>query len=134
VYSRLHLVSGTKAVASKYPAPPKIATGDDWLPEADLAALEARYMTDLAKMAGGKSGKPDGHAGADFVQDWRWVYCLRNGVPLDHDVYDAASWSSISPLSEWSVANRSAPIDVPDFTNGKWQSNAPADMGAGIPA
>jgi hypothetical protein len=134
VYSRLHLVSGTKAVASKYPAPPKIATGDDWLPAADLAQLEARYMTDLAKMAGGKTGNPDGHAGADFVQDWRWVYCLRNGVPLDHDVYDAALWSSIAPLSEWSVANRSAPIDIPDFTNGKWQSNVPAEMGAGVTA
>jgi hypothetical protein len=53
------------------------------------------------------------------------IDCLRNGLPLDQDVYDGALWSSIAPLSEWSVANRSQSIDVPDFTGGSWQTNAP---------
>jgi len=39
------------------------------------------------------------------------------------DVYDAASWSSILPLSEWSVNNNSQPIEVPDFTTGAWKTN-----------
>ena len=56
------------------------------------------------------------------------IDCLRNGLPLDMDVYDAATWSSITPLSEWSVANRSNSIDVPDFTRGAWQQNKPHDM------
>ena len=36
------------------------------------------------------------------------------------DVYDAASWMVISALSEMSIAKGGAPIDIPDFTRGKW--------------
>ena len=60
--------------------------------------------------------------------DWRMIDCLRNGLPLDQDVYDAALWSAIAPLTEWSVANRSNSIDVPDFTDGAWQKNTPVDI------
>jgi hypothetical protein len=56
----------------------------------------------------------------DFIMDWRLVYCLRNGLPLDQDVYDAAEWSCIVPLSELSVMNGSAPVAIPDFTRGAW--------------
>ena len=58
------------------------------------------------------------------MQDWRLIDCLRNGLPVEMDVYEAAASSVITPLSEWSVANRSAPIEVPDFTNGAWESNS----------
>jgi hypothetical protein len=54
--------------------------------------------------------------------------CLRNGLPLDQDVYDGAVWSSVAPLSEWSVANRSQSIDIPDFTGGSWKTNKPHDI------
>jgi len=64
----------------------------------------------------------------DFIMDWRLIDCLRNGLPVDQDVYDGVLWSSIAPLSEWSVANRSASIDVPDFTAGSWVSNIPHDI------
>jgi len=47
---------------------------------------------------------------------------------VDMDVYDAATWSVVGPLSEWSSANRSAPIDIPDFTNGAWKTNQPVDI------
>jgi hypothetical protein len=69
-----------------------------------------------------------GHGGMDFMMDWRMIDCLRNGLPMDMDVYDAAAWSCITPLSEWSVANGSAPIEIPDFTRGKWQTNKPVDI------
>jgi hypothetical protein len=69
-----------------------------------------------------------GHGGMDFLMDWRLIDCLRNGIPVDHDVYDAALWNAISPLSEWSVAHRSASIDVPDFTRGSWKDNRPVEM------
>ena len=61
----------------------------------------------------------------DFVMAWRMIYCLRNGLPLDQDVYDAAAWSAVAPLSEMSVNNRSRPVDVPDFTRGKWKKREP---------
>jgi hypothetical protein len=61
----------------------------------------------------------------DFVMDWRLIYCLRNGEPLDQSVYDAAAWSAIAPLSEWSVAHGSQPVKVPDFTRGVWENTPP---------
>ena len=54
---------------------------------------------------------------------WRLIDCLRNGLPLDQDLYDGVSWSCILPLSEWSVKNRSNSIDIPDFTKGAWKTN-----------
>jgi len=54
---------------------------------------------------------------------WRLIDCLHNGLPLDLDVYDAAAYSCIVPLSQWSVLNRSNSIDIPDFTAGAWKSN-----------
>lgn len=51
-----------------------------------------------------------------------------DGLPLDQDVYDAALWSSVSPLSVWSVANQSGAIKAPDFTRGSWKTNVPVDI------
>jgi hypothetical protein len=56
------------------------------------------------------------------------IDCLRNGLPLDQDVYDAATWSAVGILSEQSVANRSRTQDVPDFTRGNWSTNKPHDL------
>ena len=60
--------------------------------------------------------------------DWRLIDCLRNGLPLDQDVYDAALWSSIAPLSESSVAKKSKTMKIPDFTRGAWKTNKPVYM------
>ena len=57
----------------------------------------------------------------DFMMDLRWAYCMQNGLPLDMDVYDLASWCSICELSECSAKNRSQAVDVPDFTRGEWK-------------
>ncbi len=69
-----------------------------------------------------------GHGGMDFMMDWRLIDCLRNGLPLDQDVYDAAAWSCIFPLSEKSLSKRSNSVDVPDFTRGSWKTNAPVEL------
>jgi hypothetical protein len=53
--------------------------------------------------------------------DYRLVYCLQNGLPLDMDVYDLAEWCCLAPLSEISLAHDSEPVEVPDFTRGGWQ-------------
>lgn len=127
-YSRIHLVSGTKAMARKYPLPARIARGDEWLADADFKAVTEQYTPDLLRRLRSDISGLVGHGGADVVMDWRWIYCLRQGIPLDHDVYDAALWSSIAPLSEQSVAAGSSPVKVPDFTGGNWRSNAPVTM------
>lgn len=126
-YSRIHLVSGTKGVASKYPEPERIALGHSWLSPEEFKVLEEKYTPEIVKRVGEMAKEIGGHGGMDFIMDWRLIDCLRNGLPVDQDVYDAALWSVITPLSEWSVANRSASIDVPDFTCGSWSINKPVD-------
>jgi hypothetical protein len=69
-----------------------------------------------------------GHGGMDFLMNWRLIDCLRNGLPLDIDVYDTAGWGCISPLSEVSLTKRST-IEIPDFTGGSWKTNQPLDIG-----
>lgn len=127
-YSRIHLVSGTDGIGRKYPTPAKIAKGHSWMDDDEMNILEEKYTPEIVKLVGDMAKKVGGHGGMDFIMDWRLIDCLRNGIPLDQDVYDAALWSVIAPLSEWSVANRSNSIDVPDFTNGAWKSNTPVDI------
>lgn len=129
VYSRIDKVVGTKGTALQYPLPAKISDGGEhWLKPDEVKAIEAKYQPPIVKRIGELAKQVGGHGGMDFLLDWRIVDCLRNGIPLDQDVYDAALWSCISPLSEWSVANYSSPIDIPDFTCGSWVTNVPVDV------
>ncbi|MCX6229224.1 MAG: Gfo/Idh/MocA family oxidoreductase [Bacteroidia bacterium] len=127
-YSRIHLISGTKGMASKWPEPARISNGHGWLTEIEMKAVEEKYTPEIVKRIGEMAKRIGGHGGMDFMMDWRLIDCLRNGLPLDENVYDAALWSSIAPLSEKSVANRSNSVDIPDFTNGNWKTNAPVEL------
>jgi hypothetical protein len=127
-YSRIHLISGTKGVARKWPQPAKIAQGHSWFDDEEMRILEEQYTPPIVIKIGEMARKIGGHGGMDFMMDWRLIDCLRNGLPLDQDVYDAALWSSIAPLSEWSVANRSDSIDIPDFTCGAYKENKSVDL------
>jgi hypothetical protein len=120
---RFNMISGTRAIAQQSPAPPKISTGEDWISEDEYKKLEMEYTPEIIKRIGALAKSIGGHGGNDAMVAWRLIDCLRNGLPLDIDVYDAALWSSVCPLSEWSVAHRSNSIDVPDFTMGSWKTN-----------
>lgn len=127
-YSRIHSLSGTKGFASKYPGPERIAFGHDWVKPEELQALYDKFTPAIVKHVGEIAKKVGGHGGMDFMMDWRMIDCLRNGLPLDQDVYDAASWTVVGPLSEKSVANNSRSLDIPDFTRGNWKTNKPVDL------
>jgi len=127
-YSRLHIVAGTKAYAQKYPTPARVAVEDAWLNPEEMKKLEDQYSPEIVRKVGEMAKEIGGHGGMDFMMDWRLIDCLRNGLPLDQDVYDAALWSSISPLSQQSIANRSASVDIPDFTRGAWKNNQPVEL------
>jgi len=127
-YSRIHLVSGTKGFASKWPGPERISQGHAWLKEEEMKQLKEQYTPEIVNLIGEMAKKVGGHGGMDFMMDWRLIDCLRNGLALDQDVYDAALWSAIAPLTEKSVANRSNSVDVPDFTRGAWKTNAPLEL------
>lgn len=128
-YSRIHLLSGTEGMASKWPSPQRIAKGHSWMKPEDQKALEAQYTPEIVKHIGEIAKSVGGHGGMDFIMDWRLIDCLRNGLPLDQDVYDAAAWSCILPLSDASAKARSRSVDIPDFTRGAWKTNKPHNMG-----
>ena len=122
-YSRLHTVSGTKGFAQKYPSR-GIALepyAHHFMPEEQMDSLLAVYTHPIVEEIEEKAREVGGHGGMDFIMDYRLIYCLRNGLPLDQDVYDAAEWSSIIELSRISVENQGMPVKVPDFTRGAWQ-------------
>ena len=126
-YDRIHKISGTKGYATKYPEE-KIALdpkAHEFLKPEEFKELMDRYEHPLSKYIGEQAKSVGGHGGMDFIMDWRLIYCLRNGLPLDQDVYDAATWSCIVELSERSVQNRSSAIDIPDFTRGEWKNAKP---------
>ncbi|MDE0729642.1 MAG: Gfo/Idh/MocA family oxidoreductase [Longimicrobiales bacterium] len=118
-YSRIHMVQGTKGLFQGYPHRVHIeglSPGHEWQDWMDLRdKYDHPLWKDLEEQSEGA-----GHGGMDFIEDYRLVKCLREGKATDMNVYDAAAMSVITPLSEWSVANRSRPIDVPDFTRGRW--------------
>ena len=120
---RFNIISGTKGIAQKYPHPAVATSHDGWLPENEFNAVVEKYTPEINKKVGAMSKEIGGHGGVDFMMAWRLIDCLRNGIPLDMDGYDAALWSSIAALSEWSVAHDGNPVKVPDFTSGAWRTN-----------
>jgi len=121
-YSRIHRISGTKGYAEKYPVQ-NIALEPDghrFLTRARLDSVLKVYEHPFSKEIGELARKVGGHGGMDYIMDYRLIYCLRKGLPLDQDVYDAAEWSSIIYLSEQSVLKGSIPVKIPDFTRGAW--------------
>lgn len=134
-YSRMYQLVGTKGYAGKYPTqqfcvmpdmvdrsllPEKfderyevVIGGDlkDKMMEAYRSPILTKDLEETAKTVGG-------HGGMDFIMDYRLVYCLHNGLPLDMDVYDLAEWCCVAELSAISMDNGCVPVEIPDFTRG----------------
>ncbi len=135
-YSRMYQLTGTKGFANKYPTSgyafePEALAGDSipnhenlnahgYISEEQKAALLEKYTHPIITKIGEIAKSVGGHGGMDYIMDYRLIYCLRNGLPLDMDVYDLAEWSAMGPLTRLSLENGSAPVEVPDFTRGAW--------------
>lgn len=124
--SRFQLISGSKGIYDARPG--KIAISEEWMEEDEFKSLVNKYTPELSKTFDEKVRQVGGIRGDRSYErvtasDWRLIDCLRNGLPMEMDVYDAALWSSITPLSEWSVAHQGSRIEVPDFTAGAWKTN-----------
>lgn len=135
-YNRMYQVVGSEGYAGKYPvrqvclreggeegqaadyqnlAAEKVYSGQE------LKTLLENYRSPvLTPELEALAKKVGGHGGMDFIMDYRLVYCLRNGLPLDMDVYDLAEWSCLGELGAISIENGCAPVEVPDFTRGGW--------------
>jgi predicted dehydrogenase len=126
-HNLIHGIYGTNGAALFDPQPPRLSTvNHEWVSQEEFDKLREKYTPEITKKMR-EEAKKSSHGGSDIQLCWRLIDCLHNGLPLDQDVYDAASWSSIVPLSEWSVMHRSNSIDIPDFTAGSWKSN-PTNM------
>lgn len=67
-----------------------------------------------------KDAKGAGYGGMDWFLINSFLRCAMEGREPLFDAYDAASWMSITPLSEASIASGGMPQAIPDFTRGKW--------------
>ena len=74
-------------------------------------------------------GTKGDHDGMDWLVCRAFIESVKNGTNTPIDAYDTVSWMAIAPLSEMSIARGGAPVDVPDFTKGKWLSREPAPKG-----
>jgi hypothetical protein len=130
----MYQVVGTEGYAAKYPmeicclldtttrtnaydalGTEKVYTGQE------LKDLQSQFTTPLLNPEFVENAKRmGGHGGMDYIMDYRLIYCLHNGLPLDMDVYDLAEWCCVTELSRISLENNSAPVEVPDFTRGEW--------------
>ncbi len=124
-YSRIHLVQGTKGVAVKYPEEKISIQAHKFMDEQQQKEYLKKFEHPLTRYIGEEAKKAGGHGGMDYIMNWRLIYCLRNGYPLDQSVYDCAAWSSIVELSERSVLNKSCSVNIPDFTRGAWRDYKP---------
>lgn len=66
-----------------------------------------------------------GHGGMDFFVIHAFVESIKRKTPTPMDVYDAASWSVITPLSEESIELGNQTVEFPDFTGGQWMYRKP---------
>ncbi len=126
-YSRINLLAGSAGTFCDYP--PRLHL--DGQPEGWITELEPyhqKYGHPFWQEIKAQAQASGGHGGMDYVMNWRLIQCLRQGLPLDLTVYDAAAWSSIVPLSIASVSKGSAPLAVPDFTRGAWRDQPPSTL------
>jgi predicted dehydrogenase len=124
-YSRDIVLQGTKGVVRKYPEQRIHIEGrsraHQW---EDLASYREEFEHPVWRALEGRS-RGAGHGGMDYIEDYRLIQCLRAGEPTDMDVYDGATWSAVSGLSERSIAGRGRSVDFPDFTRGAWRTRSP---------
>ena len=123
-YSRINMLQGVNGLFSGYPDQIHIegrSPGHQW---EEASKYREEFDHPLWRKEG-ENARGAGHGGMDYIEDFRLVQCLLKGEPMDMDVYDAAAWSAITECTERSVANRSQPVDIPDFTRGRWKTWPP---------
>jgi hypothetical protein len=123
-YSRIGLVQGTRGLVQGWPERVYLegrSKNDEWEPAKKYYKEFEHPLWKPKRVRDDKSG----HGGMDYLVNQRLIECLRRGLPTDQNVYDAAAWSAIAELTERSVAEGSRPVEVPDFTRGRWKTTAP---------
>ena len=137
-YNRMYMVEGTDGFACKYPVQGysirslnrdeitdsylQGLDGESFVNRATYDSLMVDYQHPITREGSlvETAKRVGGHGGMDFIMDYRLIYCLQRGLPLDQDVYDAAEWSCLGELTRVSIENGNIPVAMPDFTRGDW--------------
>ncbi|RZZ88227.1 Gfo/Idh/MocA family protein [Pseudoxanthomonas winnipegensis] len=90
----------------------------------DFKAYQDQYEHPLWKQYAGDAAGA-GHGGMDWFVMHAFVEALKAQAPMPIDIFDAVTWSAITPLSEQSIAQGFQTLDFPDFTRGQWQQRKP---------
>ncbi len=131
-YTRHNLILGSKGALAGFPTRIALEGGFDgiskdhhsWIKGKDLKSLYEKYDHPLYKRLNSKT-KKSGHGGMDGIMMYRIVECLKNGFPLDQNVYEGCFWSAVTPLSAKSIDEDGMPQQFPDFTRGMWKTTSP---------
>ncbi|MGA0402487.1 MAG: Gfo/Idh/MocA family protein [Flavobacteriaceae bacterium] len=131
-YTRHNLIQGTKGILAGFPTRAAFDGGFEgisedhhrWIQGENLEKLYEKYDHPLYKRLN-SAAAGSGHGGMDGIMMYRIVECLRRGLPLDQNVYEGALWSSVTELSQRSVASDGMPQDFVDFTRGDWKITEP---------
>lgn len=126
-YSRHNLIQGSKGTFSDYP-PRIFFDGQKKHAWASYDTIKDKYEHPLWKKYGEEALARGGHGGMDYIMNYRLVQTLRQGLPPDMNVYDAAAWSAPGPLSEISMAWDNLSLPFPDFTRGHWRQTGSAPL------
>ena len=134
-YTRHNLILGSKGALAGFPTRIALEGGFDgiskdhhsWIKGKDLKSLYEKYDHPLYKRLNSKT-KKSGHGGMDGIMMYRIVECLKNGLPLDQNVYEGCFWSAVTPLSAKSINEEGMPQQFPDFTRGMWKTTSPLDI------
>jgi predicted dehydrogenase len=134
-YTRHNLVQGTKGTLAGFPTRVALEGGLEgvvkdhysWIKGDGLIQLYEKYDHPLYKRLNQKT-KNSGHGGMDGIMRYRIIECLRNGLPLDQNVYEGCYWSAVTPLSGQSISDGGMPQKFPDFTRGKWEQTNPLEI------
>lgn len=122
-YSRGFLVQGTLGIISEDKDALHIESAQEdghrghgeWQPLHEIRdQIDHPLWRDYAASAS------DPHGGMDFLELRDFVRRVRGRLPMAVDVYDAAAWMCLTPLSAQSIEMGGAPQAIPDFTDGKW--------------
>ena len=121
-YSRSFLLSGTEGFAQKYPTPQLafVPDSEDAIRGDACKRMIEKYRHPIVAKYKERGEELCGRRWIDYAMDCRLIHCLRNGLPLDMNVYDAALWSCLVELTDISASKGGAPVEIPDFTRGKW--------------
>jgi hypothetical protein len=103
----------------------KASDAEQWAPFDPYLSTHAHPLWQATAEAALKNG---GHGGSDYVMMHDFIRAVRARGPTPQDVYDAATWSAVFPLSCASVAAGSQPVEFPDFTQGKWKTTPPLPL------